>query len=63
MKNTYVSIVLLALLFVACGHSSKKATVEEPVSEEALLEQVAEEENLSEYERTQFVSTLESPIC
>lgn len=63
MKNKYVSIILLAILFVACGRSSKKATVEEPVSEEALLEQVAEEENLSEYERTQFVSTLESPIC
>ena len=63
MKNTYVSLVLLAILFVACGHSSKKATVEEPVSEEVLLEQVAEEENLSEYERTRFVPTLESPIC
>ncbi len=63
MKNTYVSIILVALLFVACGRSSKKATVEEPLSEEALLEQVAEEENLSEFERTQFVPTLESPIC
>ncbi|MBQ3733688.1 MAG: hypothetical protein II859_06980 [Bacteroidales bacterium] len=63
MKNTYVSIILMALLFVACGHSSKKATVEEPVSEEALLEQTAEEENLSEFQRTQFVPTLESPIC
>lgn len=63
MKNTYVSIVLMALLFVSCGRSSKKATVEETVSEEALLEQMAEEENLSEFERTQFVPTLESPIC
>ena len=63
MKNTYLCIVLVALLFVSCGHSSKKATVEEPVSEEALLEQTAEEENLSKFERTQFISTLESPIC
>lgn len=63
MKNTYVSIILVALLFVSCGRAAKKTTVKEPVSEEALLEQVAEEENLSEYERTQFVSTLESPIC
>ena len=63
MKNTYVSIILTAFLLVACGHSSKKATVEEPLSKEELLEQVAEEENLSEFERTQFVPTLESPIC
>ena len=58
MKNTYVSIVLMALLFVSCGRSLKKATVEEPVSEEALLEQMAEEENLSEFEWTKFVPTL-----
>lgn len=63
MKNTYVSIVLMALLLVACGHSSKKTTEVEPLSEEALLEQVAEEENLSRFERTQFVPTLEFPIC
>ena len=63
MKNTYVSIILVALLFVSCGRAAKKTTVKEPVSEEALLEQVAEEENLSEFERTQFVPTLESPIC
>ena len=63
MKNTYVSIILVALLFVACGRAAKKTTVEEPLSEEALLEQTAEEENLSEFERTQFVPTLESPIC
>ena len=63
MKNIYVSIILMALLFVSCGHSSKKATIEEPVSEEALLEQMAEEENLSEFDRTQFVPTLEFPIC
>jgi len=63
MKNTYVSIILVAFLFVSCGRAAKKTTVKEPVSEEALLEQVAEEENLSEFERTQFVPTLESPIC
>jgi hypothetical protein len=63
MRNTYVSIILVALLFVSCGRAAKKTTVKEPVSEEALLEQVAEEENLSEFERTQFVPTLESPIC
>ena len=59
MKNTYVSIILVALLFVSCGRAAKKTTVKEPVSEEALLEQVAEEENLSEFERTQFVPTLD----
>jgi len=63
MKNTYLCIVLMSLLFVSCGHSSQKATVEEPVSEEALLKQTAEEENLSEFERTKFIPTLESPIC
>ncbi|MBQ6071078.1 MAG: hypothetical protein IJK85_04930 [Bacteroidales bacterium] len=62
MKNTYI-IIVMALLLFSCGSSSKKATQEEPVSKEALLEQEAEEENLSEFERTQFVPTLEFPIC
>nr|MCR4736710.1 hypothetical protein [Bacteroidales bacterium] len=62
MKNTYI-IIVMALLLSSCGNSSKKATPEESVSEEALMEQMAEEENLSEFERTQFVPTLEFPIC
>ena len=50
MKNTYI-IIVMALLLSSCGNSSKKATPEESVSEEALMEQMAEEENLSEFER------------
>ena len=62
MKNTLFKLSLLLLLLVSCGRSSQVTLAQETTSEKALIEQVAEPENISEYPGTLFVPTLEHQI-
>ena len=59
MRNAIALLLLTALLLFSCGRSPQDKTVQAPVSKEALMEQVAQPENLSEYAGTVFVPTME----
>lgn len=59
MRNTILLFLLTALLLLSCGRSPKEEAVQAPDSKEALMEQAAQPENLSEYGGTVFVPTME----
>ena len=62
MRSIHLLTILLTLLLISCGQLKPKEVEQEPISEEALTEQFAEPENLSEYARTLVVPTMEHLI-
>jgi len=62
MKIKLCVSLLLAMLLVSCGQTKPKEIEEEQLSEEELMSQYAEPENLSDYPRTLVVPTMEHLI-
>ena len=62
MKIKLCISLLLTLLFVSCGQPKPKEIEREPISEEELIAQYDELDNLSEYARTLVVPTMEHLI-
>lgn len=62
MKIKLCVSLLLAMLIISCGQPKPKEIEQEPVSEEELIAQYAEPENLSDYPRTLVVPTMEHLI-
>ena len=62
MKIKLCVSLLLAMLIISCGQPKPKEIEQEPVSEEELIAQYAEPENLSEYAKILVVPTMEHLI-